>query len=152
MDDAKKREVGTPRTLDQAIEFAMCFPANQAKERFYLGIKDFLSQHFTGAILEHPECGDVLQKLFDKIIERPAKRSDVGWPKTFELESCQAANREGFYTLYRVYYDLRSNDIPFIEDADTCKEVGFCDLCDEDKAALLRRLSGLRRQFILEGN
>ena len=41
-------------------------------------VRDFLAQHFAGAMIAHPECQDVLEKLYEDITGMKRER---GWVK-----------------------------------------------------------------------
>lgn len=64
----------TPKTLEEAIENAICFgPANEVKERLYIHVRDFLSQRFGVPYLKHhsdPEMMSALSDLFTAIVRR----------------------------------------------------------------------------------
>ena len=63
---------GTPKTLDEAIKFALCVgPLSDVVDRSYFQIKDFLSQRFGVAMLLADEpTAKALQILFDEIVRR----------------------------------------------------------------------------------
>lgn len=63
---------GTPQTLDQAIEDALCIgPLNDVQNRTYLIIKDYLAQKFGTAMLQAKDSeADRLQQLYQLIIRR----------------------------------------------------------------------------------
>ena len=64
---------GTPKTLDEAIKFALCVgPLSEITERSYLILKDFLSQRFGVAMLlaNDPKVEEALKILFEEITRR----------------------------------------------------------------------------------
>ena len=74
---------GTPKTLAAAIRLGiMIGPMKDITQRSELVLKDFLSQKFGAAVLEHPEAEDILMKLFNEITkEDPRVRQIPANPK-----------------------------------------------------------------------
>lgn len=65
---------GTPKTLDEAIKFALCVgPLSSVVDRSYFHIKDFLAQRFGVAMLAEndPRVVELLETLFNEIVRRP---------------------------------------------------------------------------------
>jgi hypothetical protein len=67
-----KDSTGTPKTLDEAIEHAICIgPLYEVKNRSYFVLKDFMAQKFGVAYLgASPETLEVLQDLFKQLTQR----------------------------------------------------------------------------------
>lgn len=61
---------GTPKSLKEAVILAACTVVgrNYADDFAYI-IKDFLANKFQVAMVEHPECGDVIKELFNLCTE-----------------------------------------------------------------------------------
>lgn len=60
---------GTPKTLDEAIENAICIgPLSELQERMYHHVRDFLAQKFGIAMLDQDELQ--LEILFEAITRR----------------------------------------------------------------------------------
>lgn len=66
--------MGTPKTLDQAIELALCVgPMTEVKERMYVIIKDFLANKFQVSVLmavNNDVLEDQLKDLFEQLTKR----------------------------------------------------------------------------------
>ena len=65
--------MGTPKTIDGAIENAICVgPASTTADRLYHHIKDLLAQRFGVAYLEAQTPDELarLEKLFKALTER----------------------------------------------------------------------------------
>jgi hypothetical protein len=74
---SKERNVGTPKTLDEAIENALCIgPLSGIEERAYQHIKDFLAQKFGVAYMTYDhdkDTLDALAHLFEQVTRREPK-------------------------------------------------------------------------------
>lgn len=68
-------KVGTPKTLDEAVQRAICIgPMNEIKERSYHVLKDFMAQKFSIAMAQAELAGEPterLEALFKSLTERP---------------------------------------------------------------------------------
>lgn len=63
--------IGTPKTLDEAIATAVSFgPLSGLKDRAHAILKDYLAQKFGVAMLKHPEHSEMLKQLFETICKR----------------------------------------------------------------------------------
>lgn len=64
---------GTPKSLDQTIEFTLCFPGTMAevKSRMHANLRDFLAQRFNVAMLQakSPEQEKSFEDLFKEIVK-----------------------------------------------------------------------------------
>lgn len=60
---------GTPKTLREAISNGLTnlVFADDSAEHIEDHVRDYLSQHFATAMLEHPGCDTILSKLWEKI-------------------------------------------------------------------------------------
>lgn len=68
--------MGTPKTLNEAIQSGILDTlarhiqlGNTTSKPLEKAIKDFISQHFTTAMLESPESEETLIKLFNIIVK-----------------------------------------------------------------------------------
>lgn len=62
--------MGTPKDLDAAIMDVFTTFMSSGPDQSHAVLKDFLAQRFGAAMLEHPECENVLKELFDGIVKR----------------------------------------------------------------------------------
>lgn len=72
-DSILNERLPTPKTLDEAIEHALCIgPLCEIKERSYTVLKDFLAQKFGIAYMKaDPATLAVLEQLFEALTVRP---------------------------------------------------------------------------------
>lgn len=69
MTTIKPTNLGTPKTLQEAIDQALCIgPLSEVRERTFFAVKDFLAQKFGVAMLKAGAMEDeALRQLFLKI-------------------------------------------------------------------------------------
>lgn len=72
----ESKNFGTPKTLDEAIEQAMCIgPMNEIKERVYKSVRDFVAHKIGPHVLRvdprEEKIADEFMELFREITRRP---------------------------------------------------------------------------------
>lgn len=60
--------MSTPKTLVEALGQALSEPEHFSQpQECYKTVKDYLAQHFTVAMLQHPDMEQALMDLFNRI-------------------------------------------------------------------------------------
>lgn len=67
------KNIGTPKTLDEAISNALMHPLKDVREQLYFHIKDFLAQKFGVVIIDNKEQDVMLMDLYENLIHRSCR-------------------------------------------------------------------------------
>lgn len=65
-------EFGTPKTLEEAIDQALCMPMNLVKERLYWAFREFAAQKFQVLYLKAGDSDELknVEELFNSLFLR----------------------------------------------------------------------------------